>query len=63
MDDFSDYDKHFTVMNYREESQLKQVNCEEFVPLFNQQYPDHNWSDVQVRREGGREEGEGGEDR
>ena len=43
-----DYDKHFTVMNYRDESSLKQINCEDFVPLFNQQYPDQPWTAVQV---------------
>ena len=45
---FMDYDKHFTVMNYRDESSLKQINCEDFVPLFNQQYPDQPWTAVQV---------------
>ena len=44
-----DYDKHFTVMNYREENSLKQVNCDDFIPLFNQQNPDHPWAAVQVR--------------
>ena len=48
MDHFTDYDKHFTVMNYREESHLKQIHSEDFVPLFNQQYPDHPWAKIQV---------------
>ena len=45
-----DYDKHFTVMNYREESRLKQIHCDEFIRLFEQQYPERRWSTVQVSK-------------
>ncbi|CAL8072969.1 unnamed protein product [Calicophoron daubneyi] len=47
LDNFDDYGKHFTVMNYREDERLKQIDCTEFVQLFNQQYPNTCWSDVQ----------------
>lgn len=48
LDDFTDYNKHFTVMNYREESSLKQIHHDEFIPLFEEQYPDHKWPEIQV---------------
>lgn len=35
-------------MNYRYAQNLKKITCEEFVPLFDQQYP-LKWTDVQVR--------------
>ena len=42
------YAKHFTVMNYRDPARLKQINCEDFVPLFDAQYPDHKWAGIEV---------------
>ena len=48
MDEFSDYEKHFTVMNYQNPSQLKQIHHDDFIGLFEQQYPNHKWSDIQV---------------
>jgi len=48
MDDFSDYEKHFTVMNYREDANLKQIHYDDFISLFEQQYPAHKWVDIQV---------------
>ncbi|MBN3288544.1 TTL12 protein, partial [Polyodon spathula] len=47
LDHFDDYQKHFTVMNYAEGVQLKQVHYDEFIPLFEKQYPDYPWKDVQ----------------
>ncbi|TGZ61462.1 hypothetical protein CRM22_007976 [Opisthorchis felineus] len=48
LSDFDDYNVHFTVMNYRENDILKQVHCDEFVQLFNEQYPNTRWRDVQA---------------
>ncbi|XP_045577955.1 tubulin--tyrosine ligase-like protein 12 isoform X2 [Salmo salar] len=39
LDHFDDYQKHFTVMNYGEGVQLKQVHYDEFIPMFEKQYP------------------------
>ncbi|XP_046584375.1 tubulin--tyrosine ligase-like protein 12 [Haliotis rubra] len=50
LDHFDDYDKHFTVMNYREESPLKQIHYDEYIKMFEKQYPDFSW------------DGRGGED-
>ncbi|XP_071134636.1 tubulin--tyrosine ligase-like protein 12 [Mytilus edulis] len=45
LDHFDDYEKHFTVMNYVEDGQnLKQINYDDFIPMFDSQYPDHKWS-------------------
>ena len=48
MDEFSDYEKHFTVMNYQNPTQLKQIHYDDFIGLFEQQYPNHKWNDIQV---------------
>jgi len=47
MDTFSDYEKHFTVMNYQN-TQLKQIHYDDFIVLFEQQYPAYKWTDIQV---------------
>ncbi|XP_040201761.1 tubulin--tyrosine ligase-like protein 12 [Rana temporaria] len=47
LDDLDDYEKHFTVMNYAPGVQLKQVHCDEFMTLFEKQYPDHPWKSTQ----------------
>ncbi|KAK3544604.1 hypothetical protein QTP86_017634, partial [Hemibagrus guttatus] len=38
LDHFDDYQKHYTVMNYAEGVQLKQVHYDEFIPTFENQY-------------------------
>uniref|UniRef100_A0AAY5EX02 Tubulin--tyrosine ligase-like protein 12 SET-like domain-containing protein n=1 Tax=Electrophorus electricus TaxID=8005 RepID=A0AAY5EX02_ELEEL len=43
LDLFDDYQKHFTVMNYAEGAQLKQVHYDEFIPMFEKQYPQYPW--------------------
>ncbi|NXV91902.1 tubulin--tyrosine ligase-like protein 12 isoform X2 [Calonectris borealis] len=48
LDDLDDYEKHFTVMNYAPGVTLKQVHCEEFIPLFEKQYPEYPWTTVQA---------------
>uniref|UniRef100_A0A4W6ESQ3 Tubulin tyrosine ligase-like family, member 12 n=1 Tax=Lates calcarifer TaxID=8187 RepID=A0A4W6ESQ3_LATCA len=45
---FDDYQKHFTVMNYAEGVQLKQVHYDEFIPMFEKQYPQYPWKEVEA---------------
>ncbi|XP_018603634.1 tubulin--tyrosine ligase-like protein 12 [Scleropages formosus] len=47
LDHFDDYEKHFTVMNYAEGVQLKQVHYDQFIPMFEKQYPRHPWNEIQ----------------
>ena len=44
LDEFDEYEKHFTVMNYSETAELKQIGDLEFLEMFEQQYPDHSWT-------------------
>ncbi|XP_069580338.1 tubulin--tyrosine ligase-like protein 12 isoform X2 [Brachyistius frenatus] len=48
LDHFDDYQKHFTVMNYTEDVELKQVHYEEFIPMFEEQYPRYPWKEVEA---------------
>nr|XP_046235107.1 tubulin--tyrosine ligase-like protein 12 [Scatophagus argus] len=48
LDHFDDYQKHFTVMNYTEGVDLKQVHYDEFIPMFEQQYPMYPWKEVET---------------
>ncbi len=68
LSDYDAYDRHFTVMNYKEDVPLKQAGdsvfgqtcrtadtgdafqmfCDEYIRLFEQQYPSHPWSEVQA---------------
>lgn len=47
LDHYDDYQKHFTVMNYAEGVQLKQVHYDEFIPMFEEQYPQFPWKEVE----------------
>lgn len=47
LDHFDDYQKHFTVMNYAEGVQLKQVHYDEFIPMFEKQYSQFPWKEVE----------------
>ncbi|KAH0616403.1 hypothetical protein JD844_027467, partial [Phrynosoma platyrhinos] len=47
LDDLDDYEKHFTVMNYDPAVSLKQIHYNEFIPLFEKQYPDCSWKSVE----------------
>ncbi|KAH8319916.1 hypothetical protein KR074_009428 [Drosophila pseudoananassae] len=49
LDQFDDYEKHYTVMNYQEEVQLHHVKCEDFLGLWKEQYPDNDWADLEQR--------------
>jgi tubulin--tyrosine ligase-like protein 12 len=46
MNSFDDYNVHFTVMNYRDDP-LEHIECVDFIPMFEQQYPDHPWPSIQ----------------
>ncbi|XP_072123956.1 tubulin--tyrosine ligase-like protein 12 isoform X1 [Mobula birostris] len=47
LDHLDDYQKHFTVMNYVDESQLKQIHYNEFIPMFEKQYPKYAWTSIE----------------
>lgn len=47
LDDFSNYQKHFTVMNYQENVDLRHIKCDDFIIQFEQQYPDHTWKKIE----------------
>jgi tubulin--tyrosine ligase-like protein 12 len=47
LENLDDYETHFTVMNYGD-TELKQVHCHDFIPMFEQQYQDYKWIDVQA---------------
>ncbi|XP_076023602.1 tubulin--tyrosine ligase-like protein 12 [Genypterus blacodes] len=47
LDHFDDYQKHFTVMNYAEGVELKQIHYDDFIPMFDQQYPQYPWKEVE----------------
>ncbi|XP_064397711.1 tubulin--tyrosine ligase-like protein 12 isoform X2 [Halichondria panicea] len=48
LDDFHDYEKHFTVMNYTQGgTKLKQIHDVDFIRLFESMYPATSWSSVQ----------------
>ncbi|XP_032361195.1 tubulin--tyrosine ligase-like protein 12 isoform X3 [Etheostoma spectabile] len=48
LDHFDDYQKHFTVMNYADGVELKQVHYDEFIPMFEKQYPQYPWKEVEA---------------
>ncbi|XP_013114013.2 tubulin--tyrosine ligase-like protein 12 [Stomoxys calcitrans] len=47
LDHFDDYEKHFTVMNYQDNAELHHVKCDDFLDMWQQQYPKHLWSDIE----------------
>uniref|UniRef100_A0A8C7Y1L2 Tubulin tyrosine ligase-like family, member 12 n=1 Tax=Oryzias sinensis TaxID=183150 RepID=A0A8C7Y1L2_9TELE len=49
LDHLDDYQKHFTVMNYTEGVELKQVHFDDFIPMFERQYPQHPWKEVEAQ--------------
>jgi len=46
LDELDVYEKHFTVMNYKD-TNLKQMFCPEFIRLFEEQNPGFTWEDTQ----------------
>jgi tubulin--tyrosine ligase-like protein 12 len=51
MNDFDDYETHFTVMNYRANSNLRQMDCETFINFYNEQHGQNGetWSITEQR--------------
>jgi tubulin--tyrosine ligase-like protein 12 len=49
LDNLDDYEKHFTVMNYKPTVTLKQIHYNEFIPEFEQQNPDFKWSQLEAK--------------
>lgn len=47
LNQFDEYEKHFTVMNYGEHLQLLHLKCADFLQLWNEQYPKHNWTSIE----------------
>jgi tubulin--tyrosine ligase-like protein 12 len=46
-----DYETHFTVMNYRPNAFLRQMNCQTFISMYNEQHGqnDQTWSIIEQR--------------
>lgn len=47
LDNFDSYETHFTVMNYRENSNLKHLKCADFMEQWKDQFPENSWSDIE----------------
>lgn len=47
LDQFDEYEKHFTVMNYGSNLRLLHLPCADFLKLWDEQYPKHNWIDIE----------------
>uniref|UniRef100_A0A0A1WNG6 Tubulin--tyrosine ligase-like protein 12 n=1 Tax=Zeugodacus cucurbitae TaxID=28588 RepID=A0A0A1WNG6_ZEUCU len=47
LNNFDDYEQHFTVMNYHEEAELRHIKCEDFLGYWKEQYPTHDWTSIQ----------------
>ncbi|XP_055908082.1 tubulin--tyrosine ligase-like protein 12 [Eupeodes corollae] len=47
LDHFDEYEKHFTVMNYLDEAELRHIKCDDFLEFWEQQYPNNSWNDVE----------------
>ncbi|XP_067947281.1 tubulin--tyrosine ligase-like protein 12 [Watersipora subatra] len=48
LDSLHVYEKHFTVHNYSSPEQLLNINCEDFVPEWDRQYPLYPWADIEA---------------
>ncbi|XP_055940746.1 tubulin--tyrosine ligase-like protein 12 isoform X2 [Argiope bruennichi] len=46
LEDFEDYEKHFTVMNYSD-FPLQQMFCHDFIKQFEKVHSPHKWSDIE----------------
>ncbi|XP_004537531.1 tubulin--tyrosine ligase-like protein 12 [Ceratitis capitata] len=43
LNNYDDYEQHFTVMNYHEEAELRHIKCEDFLSHWKEQYPAYDW--------------------
>lgn len=48
LDQFDEYEKHFTVMNYGEHLQLLHLRCADFLKLWNEQNPKYQWANIET---------------
>lgn len=48
LDRYDDYEKHFTVMNYGEGLQLRHIPCKDFLEIWKEQYPQHEWRTIEL---------------
>lgn len=48
LNNFDDYEQHFTVMNYGAELQLRHIPCAEFLELWTEQYPKNDWESIEA---------------
>ncbi|XP_042900444.1 tubulin--tyrosine ligase-like protein 12 isoform X2 [Parasteatoda tepidariorum] len=51
LDNFEDYEKHFTVMNYSE-FPLQQMFCHDFIERFENHYSCYKWNDIEYQQLG-----------
>ncbi|XP_022647207.1 tubulin--tyrosine ligase-like protein 12 isoform X3 [Varroa jacobsoni] len=49
LDEFDVYEKHFTVMNYSEETDMKNILCDDFILKFEQQNSNISWASVEAK--------------
>ncbi|CAF4277655.1 unnamed protein product [Adineta steineri] len=51
MKQLDDYETHFTVMNYRANTHLRQMDCETFITMYNEQHAQNGetWSVIEQR--------------
>lgn len=47
LNDFDEYEKHFTVMNYVANANLHHMKCDEFLTEWSKQYPDMPWQEIE----------------
>ncbi|GBP70055.1 Tubulin--tyrosine ligase-like protein 12 [Eumeta japonica] len=47
LNNFDDYEQHFTVMNYNEETPLYRLMCDEFKDAWAKQYENFDWNSVE----------------
>lgn len=47
LDNFEDYEQHFTVMNYTDGVPLYRMLCAEFKNVWERQYPNYSWMEVE----------------
>jgi tubulin--tyrosine ligase-like protein 12 len=51
MEELDDYETHFTVMNYRANTNLRQMDCQSFINMYNEQHGQNGetWSIIEER--------------
>ena len=51
LNELDDYETHFTVMNYRPNAFLRQMNCQTFISMFNAQHAERfaDWTKIEAK--------------